>query len=584
MSRVRARQAIRPAVGQALVLALLGVAASAASAAPPFGDPVDVAPGDTQAGVPSAAFDAAANLEIGWTTGAETPRLATARRAIGGGFGAGPAIATGDAVEGPVLAAGPDGQLVAAWTAADPDSGTPRVFASWVGAGGEPLGAVPVSVAGEEASEPAIVVGGDGRVAIAWAVADDELSQVKAVHGGLGASLTAGVVSAGDATAIEPEVAFDAAGILQVAFTAVGGESTRVKVAGEIAPGTFAASRAVSGAVAAASAPAIVAAPGGGLAIAWTQAVGALGTAVRVGIEASPGATVTTSLVSGGGDSRGARLAVDPAAGTLDIAWIRALANTESALVAPITGGVVGTPQVVSDADAAVSDLDFAYSSLADGVVTWRRDLAPGAEEPMADIRAAVFDTPRPPVTPPPPPPIDPPPPPIVPPPPLPSAPITLTGLTVDPACIRYGAPFTGPRRRLSFGFTLSEPATVRISIQRRLNSGAQRVCPPVRVRGAIGRLGTPVVVELPAGAGLGTAALGDEGEAIAAGASLRPPRSATLTRRMAAGRRRFVVRQSPTALAPGTYIATATATTADGRRSTAPLVKFWVLLGARAR
>ena len=66
------------------------------------------------------------------------------------------------------------------------------------------------------------------------------------------------------------------------------------------------------------------------------------------------------------------------------------------------------------------------------------------------------------------------------------------------------------------------------------------------------------------------------------AAAAVRPRRSVTITRSVQAGRRRIVLRQAPTTFAPGTYVATATATAADGRRSATAKVKFWVLLGAR--
>jgi hypothetical protein len=167
---------------------------------------------------------------------------------------------------------------------------------------------------------------------------------------------------------------------------------------------------------------------------------------------------------------------------------------------------------------------------------------------------------------------------------PIAPMPLTLRKLTVDPACIRYGAPLTGSRKRLSFSFDLSEAATLRLTIQRRLNSGVLGSCPSRRKPGQAGRLGTPVVVDVPSAAGPATTIVGDEGEAIAARAAwARSRRSAlTLTRRMGTGRHRFVLAQAPTTLAPGTYVATATATSADGRRSGVLKVKFWVLRGSK--
>jgi len=79
-----------------------------------------------------------------------------------------------------------------------------------------------------------------------------------------------------------------------------------------------------------------------------------------------------------------------------------------------------------------------------------------------------------------------------------------LASFGVAPACIRYGPPSRGRRARLSFSFVLSEPASVRLTIQRRLNSGIQRRCPAARAPGLAAQLGQPVVIDLPSGGGSG--------------------------------------------------------------------------------
>jgi len=89
--------------------------------------------------------------------------------------------------------------------------------------------------------------------------------------------------------------------------------------------------------------------------------------------------------------------------------------------------------------------------------------------------------------------------------------------------------------------------------------------------------LGAPAIIDVASGGGPSAARVGPEGEAIAASAGPRRLSRLTTTR-LRSGRRRVVVRQAPTTLAPGTYIATMTATAADGRRSATLLVKFWVL------
>lgn len=576
-----------------VALAVLGPAAGSAAAAPPFGPPVDVAPADVQAQAPSAAYDASALLDIGWTTfGSEgTSLLPTARRPIGGAFAAGPTLASGEDVRtGPVLATAPSGQLFAAWT--EPGGGdTSRVWAAALDAAGAPIGPVAVSAANDDASEPALAVGPDGRPAIAWTVTGEEgETQIQAAHGALGTLPLNRLVSGEEPAADHAAVGFDGAGTLHVAFTAFDDElAGRIRVATELVTGVFTPSRAVSPAGVSSAEPSVAPAPGGGVGLAWVQSDAT--DEVHVGVEATPGASVTTATAGGGGFASGPRLAADPTSGALTVAWVRELDATSSALVATrAAGGTLEAPVVVSGSDAVI-DLDLAFSGAGDAAVTWQRDLGT-EEDPAGDIRAALYDAPR---TPPPPPPPgpppapDPPPPPPPPPPPLPPPPAagppapTLTGFAVDPPCIRYGAPFTGLRRPLSFAFVLSEAATVRIALARRLNSGVQRACPRVRVRGAPGRVGPPVLVDLPAPAGAGSTTVGDEGEAVAQAAAAHRP--LVVNRRLNAGRRRVVLRQAPRTFDPGTYIATASANTPDGRRSAAAKVKLWVLApAARSR
>ena len=578
---------IRLTAAQVLIAAAMGCAAGPALAAPAFGPPVDVAPADTQALEPSAAYDGAALLEIGWTSIDEEgdSLLATARRPLGGAFAPGPALDSGDGTRtGPVLATGPTGQIFAAWT--EPSGGERgRVWASALDADGTPVGPVPISLATDDATEVSIAVGADGRPAIAWTVGDGEGNgEVLVVHAVLGLGLVSHVVSGELPNAGEPDVAFDAAGNLHVAFTAFNSDfEGRIHVGSETPAGTFGAPRAVAPADVVSNEPSIAPAAGGGLAIAWSETTGSSDT-VQVGVETSPGAGVPTSAAPGGGVASGPSLATDPSSGALTLAWVREIGDETAALVGNrLPGGSIEAPVVVSGSDA-VTALDLAYSVPGDAVITWQRNL--GGEGDAGDIRAALFDRMR--EQPPPPPPVTPPPPPppVTPPPPAAATvrpALTLTSFAVAPPCIRYGAPFTGTRKRLSFSFVLSEAATVRLAIQRRLNSGVQRVCPAVLARGAEGVLGPPVIVDVPSAGGPGATTVGDEGEAIGArAAAARPPRRLTVTRRLRAGRRRVVLRQAPTTFVPGTYVVTATATAPDGRRSSSPRVKFWVLRGAR--
>jgi hypothetical protein len=569
-------------VAHLALLVTIGFGAAVANAAPAFGPPVDVAAGERAADTPSATYDSAGTAEIGWATSAGTTfSLAAARRPLRGGFGPAPTIAQSTReLTGPVLASSPDGQLVAAaWVALD-ESERGRVWASMLGPGGAVVQAVPVSGAEDDASEPAIAIGADGRVVVAWNIVDaDDNDHVQAAHGTLDAPMTIRNVSVGESSASQPDIAFDAAGILQIAFTTFDADFVgRIKVAPETLAGTFGPSRFLSATGVDASEPSIALAPGGGLAVAWGALSVTETESVEVGVELVPGVPFPAATVPGGGESTSGRLAVDPATGALTIAWIRTLDGASSALVANrAVGGEIEAPVVVSGGDE-VAELDLAYSAAGDGVVAWLRNFGT-EEDPAGDIRAALYDAPRsatPPPPPPPPPPLPPPPPP--PPPALARPALTLTNFAVDPACIRYGAPFTGPRKPLSFSFVLSEAASLRLEILRRLNSGVQRRCPAVRVHGAAGRLGPPVVVDIAPGAGPGATSVGPAGEVVAASAQATRLSRLTTTQRVKSGRRRIVLRQAPTTLVPGTYIARATASTADGRRSATLMVKFWVL------
>ena len=600
---VRLDHPVWPIVVVVLMSAALGYAPSAAVAAPAFGPPVTVSqPNDVSAQAPSAAYDASATLQVGWSTLRPDPTavLVTARRPRGGAFAEGPDLAgpTEEELEGPVFAATPAGQIVAAWTATVPTGSNAQVFSAVLDSSGSPVNVIPISGPTDDALEPAIGVGPDGNVAIAWTVDSGLATRVQAVHGVPGGDLMPirdVSAPAADVDVGEPDVAFSSTGDLQVAFTQFREDGrSSVQVAAQSPGGAFAAARTVSG-TADAEEPSIAASPSpsGGLAIAWTASATDASQHVFVGIEATPGAPVGAVEVPGGGQTRGAQLDVDPATSTLTAAWIRSLNGQDAAaLVASQTpGGTLDTtPAVVSGTDS-VEVLDLAFSAAGDAVLAWQRNrLDP---DRSMDVRAAVYDA-SPLVSPPPPPTDLPTPPPVAPPPVAPpalappAASLLLTSYAVDPQCIRYGAPFSGVRRRLSFSFVLSDAATVRLSIQRRLNSGVQRVCPPVRVKGAEGRLGPPTSVDVPSGLGPGSATVGDEGEAVVAAAALRSQavrsHGVTLTRSLKAGRRRVVLRQAPTTFAPGTYVVTATATAADGRRSESPRVKFWVLASGRTR
>lgn len=475
-------------------LALLAFTGTA-PAAPIWSPPVSVVPGDNQAiDAPAAAYDGSGQLTLAWasdTGGVST--LPTARRPLGGPFAAGPALATVDGAAEPVLGRGPGGDVYAAWVVEDA-GGSGIVMGAGLGPDGGVISPRRLTAPGENASEPAIAVGADGAVAVAWTSVDRSgRGQIRVLHGALGATPSQPrVASGGDANAGEPEVLFDHGGVLHVAWTRLdASDNGRIKEATALPGGAFAASRAISPSGAVASEPALATVPGPGIAFAWTEA-SEDSEAVRVRIEA-PGVPETTQSVPGGGDSSDARLATD-SAGTLYIAWIRTTGDQANVLVSArnATGGF-DDAQVLSPGEAATK-LDIAFSPQADAVVVWQRNLG-DIDNPAGDIRAAVFDAPRAPnpVAPAPPdPPLPPPPPPApaAPPPPPPSPPVAassvlgLTGFGVSPGCISYGGPLAGARRRLGFTFALSEPATIVLTIRRRLNSSPFKHCPTRRPRG----------------------------------------------------------------------------------------------------
>lgn len=173
---------------------------------------------------------------------------------------------------------------------------------------------------------------------------------------------------------------------------------------------------------------------------------------------------------------------------------------------------------------------------------------------------------------------------PIAPGPPAPPAPsaLGLSGFAAGFTCIRYPAsgPAAQPSARASFRFVLSEPATVTVAIRRRMNSGSRSRCPRVRPRGEPGRFGAPITVTVPGAAGSGRAEVGPPGTLVGPEATSARKRRLQVRRRLRRGHRRVRLAQvtDGARLAPGTYVASIAATTADGRRASAGTVKFWVL------
>ncbi len=156
--------------------------------------------------------------------------------------------------------------------------------------------------------------------------------------------------------------------------------------------------------------------------------------------------------------------------------------------------------------------------------------------------------------------------------------PLTLTGLTLDARCVRYGDR-RPPQGALGVRFELSETATVTLTIQRRLGSRVRSRCPQEPLpRGAPGQLSEPVLAsDLVAGPGPGTVTAGPKRHLVQARAAATA-RARPVTRRLPAGRVRLKIRAASTTLTAGTYLATLSAHTTDGRRASAGRIRFWVL------
>jgi len=170
---------------------------------------------------------------------------------------------------------------------------------------------------------------------------------------------------------------------------------------------------------------------------------------------------------------------------------------------------------------------------------------------------------------------------------PLPPA-LSLTAFELSFRCLaekaRTGAP-------ASVGFTLSEAATVTLTLQPRVESKPRATCPSTAARGLPGTLGPGVAEQIPGSSGPQTVVpqvLSLTMRSVPRRAVRRAARGRAVTtqavrlapRRLAAGRRRIVVpRQAARALRAGTWVASLTAVTADGRRAGGGLVKFWITI-----
>jgi hypothetical protein len=152
---------------------------------------------------------------------------------------------------------------------------------------------------------------------------------------------------------------------------------------------------------------------------------------------------------------------------------------------------------------------------------------------------------------------------------PGPASPPVLSDLGVNRRCVR-SATLAAPRessRGLSFGFTLSQDATVTYRILRRVRSPRWRFCPP---------LGGTMPISFKG-------VYSDSGQASGGSHDTSLAHAATAHRgtRMQVGRggrhRSLAKLAAGRPLAPGTYLLRMTAVNLNGRSNTVE-VKFWVI------
>jgi hypothetical protein len=505
-------------------------------------------------------------------------------------------VSGGDDASTPDLAVAPDGTLGVAWEASDEaDRGTVRAAVGSLGA----LTVRSISVDDDNAGDPAIAFDTAGALRIAWSRLDStEQGRVKiATMTRAGQVSGATIVSSATADAGEPDVAAGAAFGVAVAWIEVDAAENGVVRLSVQGPGGFPPGQIAPGG-GDGSSPHLAVTPGGGLRLAWVSTNAAdVGTAF---VASGDGGVLSPAPVSlsGGDNVTHVDLAYAPSGDGVAV-WRRALsADDENLADARAAGFDAAGPQLLDlsiptaarvgdpasfsvhpvDMWSAVSGVTWRFGdgAQAGGAQTTHTYSAPAspahvtlratdslgnATEAAGDVSVTPASSIRPTPTPEP---------------SRPAAPLALTGLAADFACIRYLG--VAGNARAGFTFTLSEGAIVTIRLQRRRESAPRRTCPARRVPGEPGHYVDAVTVTVPAAGGSGRAETGPPGDIVRAGAA-RHVRT-VVRRRARRGKANVSIRQITGAggLPPGTYIARVSAQAADGRRSAESLVKFWVL------
>ncbi len=531
-------------------------------------------------------------------------QITVARLAADGSIGPSAVVSAEDDASSPALTVDAEGTLGVAWVASDEDE-LGKVRAAVGPFGG--LAVRTISTEDANAADPAIAFDVTGVLRVAWSRLDDEghgrIKLASLARSGEVSAATA--LSPPGADAGEPTLALDAEFGNALAWVqidaqengsvmlAVGFEGA-VDVQPQTAPGGGDA-----------GSPQLAVAPGGRLYMAWVRTdqqghSSALVASVDAGV-LSPAPVV----VSGSDDVTVVRLAYAVTGDGVAV-WRRSLDPNDPNVadvrfagfdasgpqlldVAIPTAAVAGSLASFSlravDVWSAVSDISWSFGDGAtasgatvthaytdpvpDASVTVRATDAVGNASSAAGTIAVALGASGQSAT-------------LAVPPPL-----VLDGLSADFACLRYSGR-RGRRGRAAFSFSLSEPGTVTVRLQRRLGSRPQRRCPRVRAKGPAGRYIDATTVTIPAAGGASRIEVGPDAEKLTASAASAGRMRPAWSRRAGVGRTRISLLQvvGNAALLPGTYVARLSALTADGRRSADAVVKFWVLsnqtMGAR--
>jgi hypothetical protein len=502
-----------------------------------------------------------------WSAGGEGSGTIHVRISRDNGVGWGPVrtLSTDNDATDPGVAVAPDGTVVVAWARLD-DDGAGRIKLASIFPNDAVSGVAVVSPAGDDAGEPAVAASPSLGTVVAWTAVDSaENGRVKV--DAIGDAVPAAVVpSAGDQSA--PALALDAGGNLWVAWAAENNDASQIFAATRSAL-AYGAPAVISG-----GDPALVPhiafdGAGNGVAV-WRKPADptdpAAGGDVRAAGYDAAGPAITAFAVpaqaTAGSPAAFSIRATDVWSPVGPAAWDFGDGATASGDDVSHTYAAPG-PKAVS---ATVTDAAGNAASQSGGVdvrpAAATSSTTPSSSTPPATTAAQSTPPPA----------------------------LRLDGFAKNFACVRFDGSDGGTP---GFTFTLSEAATVTLELRRRVPSMTLTRCPGPPAKKIPGTYAPALTVDQAAGPGASTVSFGGPGrldQASAAsvhrhrgvrrGAARRRATAGVRTRALPSGRFRLSLARAAQAqqLAPGTYLATVTARTADGRTATTGHLKFWIL------